>query len=160
GTRTYTNVTVTTKAKSYVFLLHSTGMLNLKVAELPQEVREKLGYTSKPPATASSAASAWAHRELAQVQLPQLSSLEQLWQARASGRLAGLPQLSSRVLLVGAVVMIGLYLFCCYCGRLICQKTGNDPGLLIWIPLLQIFPLLRSAGMTRWWFFVFLVPIL
>src|SRR3954453_20007153 len=35
GTRTYTNVTVTTKARKYIFILHSTGMANIRVADLP-----------------------------------------------------------------------------------------------------------------------------
>ncbi len=53
GTRTYTNVTVTTKAKTYVFLLHSSGMANIKVAELPPDVREKLGYVDAEKAKAA-----------------------------------------------------------------------------------------------------------
>ena len=45
GARTYTNVTVTTKSKSYVMLMHSTGLANIKVSELSPDVRETLGYS-------------------------------------------------------------------------------------------------------------------
>jgi len=41
---------------------------------------------------------------------------------------------------------------------LICQKTGKEPGPLVWVPLLQSFPLLRAASMSRWWFLPSLIP--
>src|SRR5258706_3110133 len=44
GTRVYTNATITTKAKTYVFLMHSTGMETIKVQDLPREVQQQLGY--------------------------------------------------------------------------------------------------------------------
>ena len=39
-TRSYTNVTVTTRADSYIFILHSGGMENVQLSELPPEVRK------------------------------------------------------------------------------------------------------------------------
>jgi hypothetical protein len=56
--------------------------------------------------------------------------------------------------------LLFIYFFFCYCCLLICRKTGNEPGLLIWIPVLQLIPLLRSAGMSPVWFLAFLVPVL
>jgi hypothetical protein len=58
-----------------------------------------------------------------------------------------------------AGIAVGYLLFCCS-GSLLCQKTGNEPGILIWIPLLQMFPLLRAAGMSGWWFLALFVPVL
>ena len=52
------------------------------------------------------------------------------------------------------------YLFFCYCCRLICEKTGNPPGALIWLPVFKLFPLLRAAGMSPWWFLAYFVPVL
>jgi apolipoprotein N-acyltransferase len=43
---------------------------------------------------------------------------------------------------------------------LICRKAGHPPGALIWVPVLQLFPLLRAAGMSGWWFLAFCVPLL
>jgi hypothetical protein len=62
--------------------------------------------------------------------------------------------------LIWAVLGIALvvYLFHCYCCMLICQKTGNPPGLLVWVPVLQLLPLLRAAGMSGWWFLAYCVP--
>ncbi|MEK7785273.1 MAG: hypothetical protein AAB658_07605, partial [Chloroflexota bacterium] len=52
--------------------------------------------------------------------------------------------------MVGLVlgVLFMAYLFICYCLKLICLKTGNDPGILIWLPVIQMIPLLRAAGMS------------
>src|SRR5262249_15096048 len=43
--------------------------------------------------------------------------------------------------------VVGVYVFTCHCFRKICQKTGEEPGILIWIPLAQFIPLLRAAQM-------------
>jgi apolipoprotein N-acyltransferase len=43
---------------------------------------------------------------------------------------------------------------------LICRKAGNPPGILVWLPVLQSFPLLRAAGMSGWWFLAVFVPVL
>jgi hypothetical protein len=42
---------------------------------------------------------------------------------------------------------------------LICKKTGNEPGILIWIPVLQLWPLVKAAGMPGWAFLFWLLPI-
>src|SRR5262252_7260017 len=47
-TATYTNVTVTTKDKSYIFILHSGGMGSIKIVDLPNDVQEQLGYAVAP----------------------------------------------------------------------------------------------------------------
>jgi uncharacterized membrane protein YhaH (DUF805 family) len=43
---------------------------------------------------------------------------------------------------------------------LICKKIGQEPGVLVWIPILQVFPMLRAAGMSAWWFVALLLPVL
>jgi len=60
------------------------------------------------------------------------------------------------------VLVVGLvfHLFFSYCARLICIKTGNVPGIMVWLPVLQIFPMLRAAGMSGWWFLGLFVPVL
>ena len=55
----------------------------------------------------------------------------------------------------GAVL---LYLFLCSCFNGICTKTGHAPGILIWVPILQLLPLLRAAAMKPIWFLAFLIP--
>jgi hypothetical protein len=160
GTRSYTNVTVTTKAKGYVFFLHATGMMNVKVADLTPDVKAQLGYTNQPQVTHAAAATAWAQQKLARIGIPQFQRLEQIWSARSPGGLRSLPPLSSNMVLGLLAAVLFLYLFSSYCGLLICRKTGHEPGILIWVPVLQLLPLLRSAGMPQWWFVAFLVPFL
>ena len=61
--------------------------------------------------------------------------------------------------LLGLFIYLGVYIFFCYCFKLICQNAGKDPGILIWIPLLQVFPLLQAAELEPWKIVLFLVPV-
>src|SRR2546429_8171472 len=78
GTTTYTNVTVTTKAKKYIFITHSTGMANILVADLPPDVKQSLGYVEieKKQDAKAKAVSAWAHQTFSRFQTPQVMALE------------------------------------------------------------------------------------
>jgi Family of unknown function (DUF5684) len=59
------------------------------------------------------------------------------------------------------VLAVGLafYVFFSYCFKRICEKTGHNPGILIWIPIVQFIPLLRVAGMAEWMIILLLIPI-
>ena len=61
--------------------------------------------------------------------------------------------------LVGFVLMVGIYIFVCYCLKLICEKAGHQPGVLIWIPIVQIVPLLTVAKLPIWFIILFLIPL-
>src|SRR5579859_4198932 len=145
GTHEYRNVTVTTKTKDYVFILHSAGMTNIKVSELPAEVREKLGYANPETANVrTNAASVWAKQTFAKIQTPQMKGVEQevltKWQTQADDLRRNLPPITPKELIIAGAVALTLYLFWCYCAMLLCQKAGQAPGVLIWLPLLQLFP--------------------
>ena len=160
GTRTYRNVTVTTKAKNYIFIMHSDGMTNFKITELPPELRSKLGYSDVPKEkTGSAALSAWTKQTATRMHFPQLKQIEQQWRAHAPAGLATIQFTPNLLLTVGGIVFF-LYLLMSYCSMLICQKTGNEPGGMIWVPFLQLIPLLRAAGMSPAWVLAFLVPVL
>lgn len=169
GAHTYRNVTVTTKSKNYVFLLHSEGLTNLKVSDLSPELLEKLGYsqtTTQPPATNAplAAAKTWAKQTLAKVDNPQIRSLQaqgvEAFHRGLTVAEQSLPPLTRQTMVVAGGVILLLYLFGCYCGKLICEKAGKEPGPLIWIPVLQNLPMLRAAGMSGWWFLALFVPVL
>src|SRR5215469_4069442 len=49
GTQTYTNVTVTSKNSNYIFIVHDAGMVNIKIADLPPEIQDQVGYHPPPP---------------------------------------------------------------------------------------------------------------
>jgi hypothetical protein len=162
GSRTYTNVTVTTKAKNYIFIHHATGMASIKPAELPLEIQDQLGYApgggTKPP---TNTATAWAKREIAKINVPEVKEIEK----QINQKINGPPPALAAIGLIGPALIVAvlgiallLYLFGCYCWMLICRKTGNPGGILVWLPILQIFPLLRAAGMSAWWFLAYLAP--
>ena len=54
---------------------------------------------------------------------------------------------------------LALYLFFCYCCKRICEKCGHNPGILIWIPIVNLIPLLQVAGMAVWMIILFFIPI-
>ena len=162
GTQTYKNVTVTTKSKGYVFILHSAGMTNIRVNDLPEDVRLKLGYNETAQKPKTNNPTAWAKQTFSKLETPEVKGMEEklatAWHQRLPAAGVNLPPLTTRLIaIVTGVVLLCWFLFC-YCCMLICQKTGNNPGLLIFVPFLQTFPLLRAASMSPWWFFAVFVP--
>ena len=57
------------------------------------------------------------------------------------------------------VIILAVYVFFCFCYKRICEKTGRNPGVLIWIPILQLIPLLQAAGMAVWMIILLLIPL-
>jgi hypothetical protein len=169
GARTYTNVTVTTKARSYIFIVHADGMASLKVSELPTDVQQELGYLNAPaPKAATNTASAWVTKGIAKIDTPQVkdlrNQLEQKWRGEPVARLSALglmgPKLNWTALGIVALLWLSVYLFYSYCCMLICRKAGHPPGVLVWLPFVKLFPMFRAAGMSCWWLVAFLVPVL
>jgi hypothetical protein len=161
GTRCYTNVTVTTKADNYIFIVYAGGMGNIKVSKLPLDVRLKLGYRPEPKTNAAPATNALAKLV---TQLPpgsqkQLQDLASAWRNHGSASLSKLVFLSQGALIGIFMISLLWYLFNCYCGMLICQKAGRQPGVLVWLPILQTIPLLRAAGMSPIWLVTFFIPV-
>ena len=62
------------------------------------------------------------------------------------------------ILLLYAMALLA-YAFSCYCYKRICQKAGQTPGALIWIPVVQFIPLLRVAQMADWMLILLLIPV-
>jgi hypothetical protein len=157
-TATYTNVTVTKKTKDWIFILHSRGMINIKLQELPAEVLEKLGYGNSQKAESSRTGFS-AKKIFANVHLPQMKPLEQALQKNGAAQFSKITA-NKTGLLISVGILAGIYLFFANCCRLICRKTHNGAGFLIWIPLLQLIPLFHAANMSRMWFLAFLIPAL
>ena len=57
------------------------------------------------------------------------------------------------------VVAIALYLFGCYLMKRICENAGSEPGILIWIPILNIIPMLAAAELPLWTIILFFIPL-
>jgi hypothetical protein len=72
---------------------------------------------------------------------------------------AGLAGLGLLVILVLICVGLALYLFYCFCYKRICEKCGVTPGVLVWIPIVQLVPLLQVAKMPVWMIILCFVPL-
>ena len=164
GTQVYTNVTVTTKAKDYIFILHAQGMTSIKIAALSPQLQEQLGYVVVEKKQTNITVKAWANGQIAKIEGPRIKTmrlqLEQLLRGDGSYGFRAFPSISSKMVFAALGILLFCYLFFCHCGGLICEKVGAKPGAMIWLPFLQIFPLLRAASMSPWWFFACFVPFL
>ena len=152
---TYRNVTVTTHGRNSIFIMHSTGMATIFLTDLSPEIQQQLGYTppgENKPATKSSEPM---KNIAAAIHLPEMKQYKLDKELEAKIRKIVLNP-TTAVILLGSITLV--YLFVCFCLMLICKKTGNEPGILIWLPVLQIFPMLRAAGMSGAWFLAYLIP--
>jgi hypothetical protein len=163
GTHTYRKVTVTTKAKNQIFILHSAGMSTIKVADLPPELLEQLGYGAASSASkgngSHSTLSSITKKTFTKIKAPQMKDLQKQWRTSAPAGLATV-DLTPNLLMAAGVALLLLYLLMCYCSMLICLKCGHPPGALVWIPVLQLIPLLRAAQMSPAWILAYFVPVL
>ena len=163
GDHTYQNVKVTTKGKNFIIIMHSEGISSIKISELPIEVLQKLGYAPKPaPKKHPKEGAMWAGLAVPDLHAtalnPITAKLTQAWERSGLSSRMRLPKPSLRQGFIAGTILIEAYLFYAYCGMLICRKTGNHPGVWVWLPLVQILPMLRAASMSAWWFIAFLIP--
>jgi hypothetical protein len=131
---TFTNVKVFQQSATDIILRHDGGITGFKVQQLDNPTLRRLGYDITPPA-------------------PKISTT-------AKERFATLPTLippgTMRWGLLGLLgglilLVIGVCIYTGYVFRLICLKSGTNPGFAIWLPFLQAFPLLRAARMSWAW---------
>jgi hypothetical protein len=164
-TGTYTNVTVTTRADSYIFILHSTGMTSIRIPDLPVDVRRQLGYpTPDAPVQAATANTTISVDAKDRPNTdPGTISQDQAakdFRARMLQLLAAskINSINSEARLTFLAIWLLVYLFFSFCCSQICSKAGEPGGILVWLPILKVFPMLRAANMSGWWFLVCFVP--
>jgi len=162
GTDVFTNVTVYQMTATDIFHRHGQGFGNAKISALDDETLILLGLKTVTPKPVSesflssaqiSAAIEQVKTALATVNLT-IPSEDILKEQIA--RVTVTPQLVYGIL--GGLVFG--YLLFCLCLLKMCVNAGSKPGLLIWLPFLQLFPLLRAAKMPAWWFLIFFLPVL
>ncbi len=131
---TYSHVKVIRQTPTDILFRHDGGITGIKVHYLDNPSLRRLGYEIE-------------------VAAPKASDL-------ASERFESLPVLVPPgdvrwVLLLlfvgGCSLLLGACLYISYVFRLICLKTGTEPGFTVWLPFLQAFPLLRAARMSWAW---------
>ena len=155
-TATYTNVTVARKDGTNIYIRHAGGVANVKLEELAPDVQRSLGYAIAPAHGDEPGGGTLAPRMRRAVGEP--TPFFEVEFTKGVYLMFGNREIYLNYWML-ACIAGGYVLFCC-CSCLLCKKTGNEPGILIWIPLLQMFPLLRAAGMSGWWFLALFVPVL
>jgi hypothetical protein len=141
-------------------------MNSIRIADLPVEVQQELGYAVAPTNTVSESKfkgmSVFA-RGLSQLE-EKLKPLQATWGVKLQDQLKNseiqeikiTPEMKYGAI-AGAVVF---YLFFCLCCHLICSKAKSPAGILAWIPPFQIFALLRAANMSALWFIALFIPFI
>jgi hypothetical protein len=158
GTVVYSNVTVYSQTEHDLYINHAQGLGNIKISTLDDDSLRALGLKDPEKASTSTAAGkanallAGVKEKFAELRL----SLPVA--AREPGKFlpASLPQ---HILAAIAAGVVAFYLFTCYCLALICRNAGTQPGFAIWLPVLQLFPLLRAAKMSGWIFLISFIPL-
>jgi hypothetical protein len=150
GGTTYSNVAVINKNSSHLFITHSKGFASFRIKELSPELQTELGYSLvEPPKPQANPIAQLAGD-------PRLAEMQAHWQKEANLAIA---RLDSKTLAgIGAGLVIAYLLFC-YCCLLICRKAGYDPGVWVWIPIAQIYSMLRAARMSGWNFLLVWIPV-
>jgi hypothetical protein len=169
-TGAYTNVTVTKKTKDWIFIMHSAGVCNVKASDLPTDARIALGYESpvtqtngveiKADNATATASVAGSPSKLPHVNLEEVKKFATDWRQNRKEKTAQLrAYLAANSAIVSGILVIWLavHVISSALFWMICRKTHNSPGPLVWVPVLQLLPLLRAANMARVWFFAFLI---
>ena len=153
GKAKYKNVLVTDRNGTNIYIRHDGGLANVKIGDLPPDVQQSLGYAKED-------VSSQASRILRCVGQSATFKITRS-PGGATVKVGDFEiQLTSADIIGIAVGAAVAYVIFCSCSVLLCRKTGKEPGLLIWIPILQIFPLLHAAGMSWRWSLTFFVPVL
>jgi hypothetical protein len=157
-TVTYTNVTVTGKSATDLYITHSLGMGNVKISAIEDdEALRALGFKVRTsnaggrfPAFSGLNAipSSKFKTQILQATRPYLEKLPDFAAIRLEPNTLG----------IAAGVAMACYLGFCCCLRLICLKAGLAPSALIWFPLLQTIPMFRAARMSGGWLLACLIP--
>jgi len=166
-TDTYKNVTLVSHNATHVFVRHTRGMATLKAGDLSKEELIGLGVLEPDPVAEAGGDGATAGEPIGLAILQR--SFSESMKSGNPPKLENinLPQLVKQVppefrrfLLIGMLALFAGHLFFSFCAMLLCKKAGTEPGLMVWLPILQLIPLIRASGMSGWWFLGCFVPVL
>jgi hypothetical protein len=161
-TAAYTNVTVTQVTKKWVFILHENGVCNIKPEDLTLETRTAIGYDKIVAAADEDARSAHSGPTF-NFKFSAVGKFASDWEKNGWQKIkATFNEMAAgnamELYLIFAIAGL-TYLFVSALFWMICRKTHSSPGPLVWVPVLQLIPLLRAANMSRVWFFASFVPV-
>jgi hypothetical protein len=157
GTDVFTNVTIYGQTTTDLYIKHARGFGNVKISSLDNPTLRLLklgGETAGEKVANSVSGKAVAAVTTMKTKLESSTDVRVPSQADVMGLLSQFRPSPNMI----AIFLIA-YLLYCACLKLICQNAGSKAGPMIWFPVLQMFPLLRAAKMSAWWFVVFLIPL-
>jgi len=59
----------------------------------------------------------------------------------------------------GLILLIAIYAYSAFCIQTISNKTGTENSWFAWVPILNIYLLVKVAQKPGWWLILFLIPI-
>lgn len=148
---TYSNVTVLSTSATHVFVKYHKGFASFRLADLDADSQSQLGYAPPAPTTPSKMS-----RITRMADDPRIRQLQEEW-TRRMGQLA--PLLDKQLVVGFAIAALVAYFFFSYCCLLICRKTEYEPGIWVWVPIIQLIPMFKAARMSGWSFVLFFIPI-
>ncbi len=157
GTVTYSNVTVYSQTDSELFIKHSSGLENIKISSLDAASLQALGLKAPEKVLTPQEKTAAVMGEVKN----RFESIKSHLPTTAATARAQFPlELAPNTIPMLIALVVLIHIFFCNCYRLICINAGYEPGLLIWLPFFQIFPLLRAAKMSGWNMLWLLLPVI
>jgi hypothetical protein len=159
GTVTYSNVTVYSQTEKDLYISHAGGLQNIKMSLLDAPALRALGLLEEAEQAEIAAASentAWPEQISARLEGAGIKISKDAINERLTQWNTPPPK---QTLIIAISIAVLFYLFICYCLKRICQNAGGQPGVLIWLPVLQMIPLLRAAQMSPWLLLLFFVPL-
>ena len=61
--------------------------------------------------------------------------------------------------LISLVVYLAMYVYIAYALMVIANKTKTPNSWMSWVPVLNVFLMLKVAGKSYWWFLLLLIPL-
>ncbi len=59
----------------------------------------------------------------------------------------------------GLILLIAIYAYSAFCIQTIANKTGTENSWYAWVPIVNIYLLVKVAQKPGWWLILFLIPI-
>lgn len=162
-TTTYSNVTVYSQTERDLYIHHDGGLENIRISDLDEESLRALGLKTEPKESPSAILLVRA-KDVSTAVTHLTDSIGSVNSTNFSAWLTQLRQDPQQLVPAGwgwnILAALGLiYLLVCLGLRAICRNAGAPAGALIFVPLLQLLPLLRAARMPLWGFILFFIPV-
>ena len=152
---TYTNVVITAKTERDIYIRHDGGIGNIKLADIEDDdalvalglkappVKVEVTESATGETIVSTNAPTKTESQVAQYQAQIMEKLKELQRNQ--------PKLDLKNGLAALGIFLVIHLFFSFCLKLICVKAGYKPGVVVWLPLLQVISALRAASMSLLW---------